>query len=173
MSENEQAETEIRFAIFRASESVDFEESGVMSAPAAGSFDVDAVTKLMQAGIDNGANNELLFSGGGMSLAKVWFKSGYPLPRHSHDCACLYYITAGSLRLGKEDLGPGDGFFVGMDVPYTYIAGPDGVELLEFRAATEFGIALLGANAKWGAKALEQLQSRTDAWKSERRPSER
>ena len=99
MSENEQAETEIRFAIFRASESVDFEESGVMSAPAAGSFDVDAVTKLMQAGIDHGANNELLFSGGGMSLAKVWFKSGYPLPRHSHDCACLYYITAGSLRL--------------------------------------------------------------------------
>ena len=30
---------------------------------------------------------------------------------------------------------PGDGFFVGRDVPYNYRPGPDGVEVLEFRTA--------------------------------------
>lgn len=160
------------FAIFRASDSTDFEASGAMSPPAPGSFDANAVTELIQAGVDAGANNELIFSASGMSLAKVWFKSGYPLPRHSQDCACLYYITAGSLRLGTEELTAGDGFFVGADVPYTYTAGPHGVELLEFRAATQFGITLLGANAKWGAKARGQVMSKSEAWKTEQRPSD-
>lgn len=160
------------FAIFRASDAVDFDESGAMTPAEQGTFDPEAVQALLAAGMGDGAKNDLIFSGGGMSLARVWFKSGYPLPRHSHDCACLYYITAGSLKMGAEELGPGDGFFVGTDVPYAYVAGDEGVELLEFRAATEFGIKLLGMNAAWGAKALRQVEERHPSWIDEKRPSE-
>ena len=163
---------EPRFVVFRAADATDFDASGAMSPPEAGTFDPQAVQTLVEAGVYEGSTNELLFSGGGMSLARVWFKSGYPLPRHSHDCDCLYYITAGSVRLGVEDLGPGDGFFVGADVPYSYVAGDDGVELLEFRNATEFGIRLLGVNARWGDKAVAAVKAHREKWQDEKRPSE-
>lgn len=160
------------FAVYHASDAIDFDSSGAMSPPEAGTFDPESVQALVEAGVYEGSSNELLFSGSGMSLAKVWFKSGYPLPRHSHDCDCLYHILAGSIRLGTEELGPGDGFFVGADVPYTYVAGEHGVELLEFRNATQFGIRLLGANARWGAKAVDIVRNRRADWQREKRPSE-
>lgn len=161
------------FAIFRGSESIDFDASGAMSPPAPGTFDLQAVGELLDAGIAEGAEHDLVFSGGGMSLAKIWFKSGYPLPRHSHDCACLYYILAGSLTLGTEELGPGDGFFAGEGVPYTYTAGDCGVELLEFRAETHFGIELLGMTSSWARKAVARVRDRAPAWAEEPRPSQR
>lgn len=167
-------QTDPKFAIFRKADAVDFDASGVMSAPEPGTFDLEAAGKLAEIGVvEQGANNELLFCGGDMSLTKVWFKSGFPLPRHSHDCACLYYILAGSVSMGSEVLEAGDGFYVGAEVPYTYKVGKDGVELLEFRAATEFGIRLLGANAAWGRKALAEVQKTMPNWPDEPRPSER
>jgi hypothetical protein len=42
--------------------------------------------------------------------------------------------------MGSRVLKPGDGFFIAADAPYTYTAGPDGVEVLEFRHATTFDI---------------------------------
>ena len=33
---------------------------------------------------------------GGFSILHVWFKADYPVPRHSHDADCLYYIVSGS-----------------------------------------------------------------------------
>lgn len=168
------AETDTKFALFKASDAVDFEESGVMSPPQPGTFDLETARKLSEEGVvAQGANNELLFLGGGMTLTKVWFKSGFPLPRHSHDCSCLYYIIAGSVSLGDEVLQAGDGFFVGADVPYTYKVGEEGVELLEFRAATQFDIRLLGANAEWGKKALAAAKKAMPKWPDEPRPSQR
>ena len=76
----------------------------------------------------------------GMSLCHAWFKSGFVLPRHSHNADCMYYIIAGELKLGNQTLGKGDGFFVPADAPYSYEAGPEGVEVLEFRNATQFNI---------------------------------
>lgn len=166
-------DTSDRFVIFRATEATDFDASGAMSPPAPGTFDPQAVAELLDAGMSGGAEHELVFSGGGMSLARIWFKSGYPLPRHSHDCACLYYILAGSLTLGTEKLGVGDGFFVGEGVPYTYTAGECGVELLEFRAETRFGIELLGMTSGWARKAAARVKDRAPAWTQERRPSQR
>ena len=40
----------------------------------------------------------------GFGLTHVWFKEGYALPLHSHDCDCLYYVIAGSLKMGTEEL---------------------------------------------------------------------
>lgn len=167
------ADDPTQFAIFRAADAVDFDASGAMSPPEPGSFDLQCALDLMDAGVAKGSDHQLVFSGGGMSLARVWFKSGYPLPRHSHDCACLYYIVAGSLRLGQDELGPGDGFYVGAGVPYTYVAGSKGVELLEFRSQTQFGIELLGMTAGWTRKAVASVKERVEAWEAEQRPSER
>jgi hypothetical protein len=124
-----------------------------------------------EAGMLGGAENRMLFSGGGVSLAYAWFKSGFPLPRHSHDSDCLYYVVAGSLQLGDQMLGAGDGFFLGAGVPYAYTPGPEGVEILEFRAVQGFDIQMLaGAGAFWD-RALETVLAKRDAWPVEARPS--
>jgi hypothetical protein len=72
----------------------------------------------------------------GMSLIHAWFGPHFPLFRHSHPRLgdCLYYVVAGSAVLGSQVLKPGDGFFVPNGMPYKYRAGPEGVEILEFRA---------------------------------------
>jgi hypothetical protein len=101
----------------------------------------------------------------------VWFKSGYPLPRHTHNCDCLYYIIGGSLRIGQEKLGPGDGFFVGRDVPYTYKAGDAGVEVLEFRATNAFDIKVLADNQLFWEAAVKTAVAQRSTWVTEKPPS--
>jgi quercetin dioxygenase-like cupin family protein len=76
----------------------------------------------------------------GFSLVSARFGPGYRLPRHSHSADCLYYVVSGEAHMGSRVLKPGDGFFIAADAPYTYTAGPDGVEVLEFRHATTFDI---------------------------------
>lgn len=72
----------------------------------------------------------------GMSLVHAWFGPHFPLFRHSHPKHgdCLYYVVAGQVIMGSRVLRAGDGFFVPNGMPYKYRAGPDGVEVLEFRA---------------------------------------
>src|SRR5262249_12466169 len=102
----------------------------------------------------------------------VWFKSGYPLPLHSHSGDCLYYIRAGSIRVGSETLWPGDGFFVASDVPYTYETGPEGAEGLEFRATDELTIRFMAKNKTAWDKTIAKLQARHAAWEGELPPSQ-
>ena len=126
--------------------------------------------RLVDAGIREGGRVNLLFSRPGLSLSHVWFKTGYPLPRHSHDVDCAYFIISGSLRIGTEVLGPGDGFFVGTGVPYTYVPEEGGVELLEIRNSNEFDIKLLANNTAWWDKAVERLQQVRPLWPDETAP---
>ncbi len=49
---------------------------------------------------------------GGMSLVWSWFAPHFPLPRHSHSAACLYYVSTGELHMGKQVVKEGEGFFV-------------------------------------------------------------
>ena len=58
-----------------------------------------------------------------LSLVHARFQAGYPLPRHSHDADCLYYVVAGEAVLGNQVLRAGDGFFVPAGAPYQYRAG--------------------------------------------------
>ena len=93
----------------------------------------------MAKALNAGITETLLFAQGGpdgMSLAHVWFGANLPLFRHSHPRFgdCLYYVLKGEAHLGSQVLGPGDGFFVPNGMPYKYTAGPDGVEILEYRA---------------------------------------
>jgi quercetin dioxygenase-like cupin family protein len=78
----------------------------------------------------------------GFSLVWSRFEAGFRLPRHSHDADCLYYVTAGELHMGTRVLKAGDGFFIKADAPYAYNAGPEGVEVLEFRTATSFDMKI-------------------------------
>ncbi len=132
---------------------------------------IEGAAALREAGVFEGSRVCRLFSRPGMSLSYAWFKSGYPLPRHSHDSDCLYFILGGSLRMGDEELGPGDGFFVGTDVPYTYVPGDDGVEVLEFRDADIFDIKLRADNPAFWRKAVETVLREREAWKSQTTPS--
>ena len=154
----------VRFSIIRAKNAPDFAECEMMSQRALTDVEAEGSIAAHEAGMLDGATLRVLFQMPGMSLTHVWFKSGFPLPRHSHDTDCLYYILAGSLQIGTESLGPGDGFFVGSDVPYAYTPGDQGVELLEFRSSNAFDIKLLANNPDWWGKAVSTINARKPGW---------
>lgn len=160
-----------RLRVFRWGESADCEGIDNMHSEPLAPVAAEGASRLMAAGIEHGHENRVLFSGGGLSLVYVWFKSGYPLPRHSHNTDCLYYIIAGSLSLGTERLDAGDGFFVGAGIPYTYVPGPEGVEVLEFRGSEYFNIEVLAENPGFWKSALKTVQQSREKWPVEARPS--
>ena len=92
--------------------------------------------------IASGSVVDILFKGEGFSLIRGRFKPGYRLPRHSHSADCLYYVVSGQAIMGKRVIEAGSGFFVKAHAPYAYQAGPAGVEVLEFRAATSFDMRI-------------------------------
>jgi hypothetical protein len=155
-----------RFEIFRRAEAPSLEESGVLIPSASAEAETGSIAEAIGAGIDRGYQTKVLYATPQFSLIYLWYKSGFPLPRHSHDSDCLYVVVGGSLRIGTEDLGPGDGFFVGAEVPYAYTAGDKGVEVLEFRSVGSFDIKLLAGDAFWH-KAAEKARSRQAAWSAE------
>ena len=159
------------FTIFRASDAVDYDGDGPMTSTPVSDIEAQGGRKLVEAGALDGSTVKLLFSRPGLSLTHVWFRSGYPLPRHSHNADCLYVITGGSLRIGSEELGAGDGFFVGKDVPYAYTPGPEGVEVLEIRTDNAFDIKLFANNPAWWSKAVERLSEHRPHWDEESPPS--
>ena len=109
----------------------------------------------------------------GLSLVYAWFKSLYPLPPHSHDADCMYYVVSGELTMGSETLRAGDGLYVPANTFYSFTAGPEGVEILEFRAADAFDtVVRSGTEAAW-ARAASVVQERLPLWKSEAAPSQR
>jgi mannose-6-phosphate isomerase-like protein (cupin superfamily) len=130
----------------------------------------EGMTKVLDAGYLEGDEVKVLSQIPGFGLTHVWFKAGYPLPLHSHDCDCLYYIIAGSLKLGTEELGPRDSFFVPSGVPYTYKPGPDGVELLEFRHANTFNFVNLVKSEAFWEKAAESVTAHRESWKTDQPP---
>jgi hypothetical protein len=160
-----------RFAIFRATDPTVNIESTVMELAPFSPTAAAGAQRVLEAGLDDGTKQRVVFQMPGFSLIYAWFKSEFPLPRHTHNCDCLYYIVGGSLRLGTEELGRGDGFFVGKDVPYTYTPGPAGVEVLEFRASNAFDIKLLADNPLFWDGAVKTVLARRSAWTQEPPPS--
>ena len=106
----------------------------------------------------------------GLSLTYAWFKSGFLLPRHSHDADCIYYVLGGELRMGTQVLRKGDGVFVPANMAYAYETGPEGVEVLEFRNATRFNILYKsGEHGHWDAMA-NIFRQRISIWEEETVP---
>ena len=163
-------ESSSKFAVFRFRDAREPVKAGVMTIAPMDPEQLPAIDVCMQAGIADGADTRLVFRGGGMSIVNVWFKTAYPLPLHTHNCDCLYYIIGGTLRLGTEELGTGDGFFVPANVPYTYTPGEHGVELVEFRNSESFDLKGRTTAAFW-AKALSVTKQNHEASQQARRPS--
>jgi mannose-6-phosphate isomerase-like protein (cupin superfamily) len=127
--------------------------------------------KLLDSGFRDGEEIRVLVNIPGFSLTHIWFKKDFPLPLHSHDADCLYYIVAGSIKMGTQVLGPRDCFFIPEDAPYTYRPGPDGVELLEFRHKTQFNYVNHVHGAGFWAKAIDTSKANREAWKTEKMPA--
>ena len=165
-----------RMKIFRASEATDIQDhmpilgvddnvqAGLRQlAEATGAYPVTAGTKAVVLFCEPGDQ--------GVSLSYVWFKSGYILPRHSHNADCLYYVLGGELKLGTQTLGKGDGMFIPADTAYTYEAGPRGVEVLEFRNATRFNFLFQGNDDAHWNRIANVLKDNCPKWEHESPPT--
>lgn len=75
--------------------------------------------------------------GQGMSLLHAWFGPNLRVYSHSHPAKgdCLYYIIGGEVIMGSKRLGAGSVMFAPKGKSYSVLAGPAGVEFLEFHAA--------------------------------------
>jgi len=171
-SSTSQNEVAPRFAIFRARDARHEGEAPFMEYAPMTAVVAEGARRAVEAGADAGHELKLLFAMPGFSLTYVWFKSAFPLPRHAHNVDCLYYIIGGSLMIGHEELGVGDGFFAGKDVPYAYTPGAAGVEVLEFRAAAVFDIRILAENPAFWDRAIATIRSRRSQWEAEPRPAQ-
>jgi mannose-6-phosphate isomerase-like protein (cupin superfamily) len=168
MSTTEQ--TKPGFKIYRAADAPELMESGCMSVEPFTEVQRAGMDQLVKSGYLQGGETKILCQIPGFSLAHVWFKKGYPLPLHSHDSDCLYYIIAGNIQLGTEELGPRDSFFIPGGVPYTYKPGENGVELLEFRHEPHFNfVNLANAKAFWDKAAVSVTANAAD-WPTAKMP---
>jgi mannose-6-phosphate isomerase-like protein (cupin superfamily) len=159
------------FTIFRASEAPELMQTGCMTIEPFSPAQRAGMDRMIEQGYIDGGETKILTDMPGFAIAHVWFKKGYPLPLHSHDTDCMYYIVAGGIRLGTAELGPRDCFFVPSGVPYTYKPGPDGVELLEIRHDPHFNFVNLAKGAGFWAKAAESCATHSEDWKTAERPS--
>jgi hypothetical protein len=139
----------------------------------------DAITDFVRA-ILPGSKVTSLFKGSGpdaMSLVHVWFGADMEVVRHAHpaDGDCLYYVLAGELTMGSRVLRAGDGFLVPNGSPYTYRAGPDGVEVLEFRAGGGVkgapGFELHETSVESLRRIATSARANQDRWQAPDRPS--
>lgn len=159
------------FTIFRGADAPGLVEAGCMEMAPMNDVQRAGMRKLVEAGYLEGDDVRILVDLPGFSLAHAWLKSGYPLTLHSHDSDCLYYVISGGLRIGTEELGPRDTFFVPKDVPYTYRPGPEGVEVLEFRHTGTFNFLNLSKGEAFYAKAAETVAANLADWKVAKRPA--
>ncbi|GAB7553303.1 hypothetical protein NRB_28090 [Novosphingobium sp. 11B] len=164
---------EPRFQIFRGADAPALEECDCMTYEGDTPNLVAAQPLLMEAMQVRGEYADVPYRREDMSLARLWVKSGFPLPLHSHDCDCLYYIVAGSIRMGTETLAAGDGFFVGAEVPYAYTAGPEGAEVLEFRGTDRFNIRVRDKPLSAWEKTAATLREGHARWADEAPPQRR
>ncbi len=155
-----------RFRIYRAKDSREV-DAELMPIVGMGADDVAGMGAAMAAGLADGATSRLVMAdeATGMSLTYARFKAGFLLPRHSHDAHCAYYVISGEAHLGGAVLKAGDAFVVPADAFYSYSAGPDGVEVMEFRAATEFHFRFGGNDPGFWSQVLAATTAHAEAWK--------
>jgi hypothetical protein len=143
-------------------------ETGIMSMP---TMNPPAPEQMIEWATSGGHAVKVLFqqdgsggtSNGAMSLVWSRFEANYPLPRHSHSADCLYYVVAGEARMGNRRIGPGAGFFVPADAPYAYTAGPDGIEILEFRSVSSFDMQITEKLPRWD-RIVEAVREHKADW---------
>lgn len=158
--------------IYRAADAIDINKTDFMGRPQMSDGATVGLGDAIAEGAGAGAKVMILArqsdDEGGFSLLHVWFKANYPLPRHSHDSDCMYYVISGVAIMGNQTLRAGDSFFVPADAPYVYTAGPDGVEVLEVRHGVQnFDMKIPDASAGRWQEMVDTTLANRDRWKSE------
>lgn len=162
-----------KIEVFRGAEAQGLMEIGAMKMAEMTAEQRAGLSTLVQAGYLEGDQVKLLVDLPGFSLTHAWLKRDYPLLLHSHDSDCLYYVLAGSLQMGVEELAAGDLFFVPANAAYQYRPGPDGVEVLEFRHAGTFDFRNLTKNPAFYEKAAATVAANVQHWREAKPPSVR
>jgi quercetin dioxygenase-like cupin family protein len=165
----EAAQPKQRMQIFRGKDAPSLEEHGSMEYKLSDE-NAAGLSKLVELGLAEGSELRVLYCAGGFSLTSVWFKPNYMLPIHSHDSDCLYYVVAGQLQMGNETIKAGDGFFLPANTWYSYVAGPEGLELLEFRQAEKFDFKVRNGIPKLWERMAETVAKNHERWKTAARP---
>jgi mannose-6-phosphate isomerase-like protein (cupin superfamily) len=117
-----------------------------------------------------GAAALTLFSSPNCHVSYVWFKSGYPLPIHSHDTNCYYLVIAGSMKVGSEVLGKGDGVQIPAGAPYTVTPLDEGVEFLEIRESPDYDTHFRARTDAYWDRVAETRAARKEIWAKEKAP---
>jgi hypothetical protein len=164
---DQQRRTAITF--FRADDAPSLDDDGMM-VMAPGQIPPEASAALDGRAMAAGQRVKVLFKDAdpdGFSLVQAWFGPGFRLPRHSHSSDCLYYVVAGEAHMGNRVLKAGDGFLVLADAPYVYTAGPEGVEVLEFRHATTFDMKIRDKTLEQWKPIIEAVKANGERWLQE------
>jgi quercetin dioxygenase-like cupin family protein len=166
-----------RLAVFTFDSAPLFFETDMLTELGGSDETLTAYNEAWENGQDQGSVTRVLFRQRGdtaISVLHVWQKPGKVTPRHSHDSDCLYYVIAGQLRLGNRALGPGDGFFVPADHPYSVTAGDDGAELLEIRPnATSFDMQVRDQSPEKWAQFKASVRAKKPRWDADDGPPSR
>jgi len=131
---------------------------------------VRGMKKIYEGGNSGGAMAVTLFSSPSMHVSYVWFKSGYPLPIHSHDVDCFYQVFAGSMRVGNDVLEKGDGVMIPGGVPYTVTPGEEGVEFFEFRSGEDYDTHYRAKSDTYWDRVAATHAERKAIWAEEKAP---
>jgi len=74
--------------------------------------------------------------------------------------------VAGEASLGNRVVKAGAGFFVPDGAPYAYTAGPEGIQILEFRNVSRFDMRITESLPRWD-KIVENAQASQERWAEE------
>jgi len=159
-----------KFEIFRHADAYRVGMEGVLTTDPT-PVQAAGLDRMIEAGVMDGAEFTVLSTLPGFSLVHAWVKKDYPLPLHSHNGDGLYHIIAGTLRMGTEELVAGDSIFIPADTPYTYRAGPDGAEVLEFRHDLGIDFRNYAKNQAFYDKAVATILENRDGWRTAAKPA--
>ncbi|WP_426574005.1 cupin domain-containing protein [Aquihabitans sp. McL0605] len=152
---------------YKAVDAPSLDDDGMMSPP---DLVPEVYTNLDLMPLLDGSEVTVLFKGEGpnaLSLVHAHFKAGFRLPRHTHSADCLYFVVSGQAIMGNRTIEAGDGFYVPAGAPYAYQAGPDGVQVLEFRSATSFDMKVLDKTVEKWQPIIDLAMAHHDQWLAE------
>ena len=103
----------------------------------------------------------------GFSLCRMKLKQGFTTPRHRHNVDCLYYVLAGSVRAGNAILNEGAGLFVPAGTIYFLEAGPEGLDVLEFRGGVAFDVEYVRNDMGHWGKVVGAVMDNVTVWQAQ------
>jgi mannose-6-phosphate isomerase-like protein (cupin superfamily) len=126
--------------------------------------------RMREQGDTGGAAAFTLFSSPHSHVSYAWFKSGYPLPIHSHDTNCYYLVIAGAMKVGDQVLGKGDGVQIPAGAPYSVTPLEGGVEFIEIRESPDYDTHYRAKTDAYWDRLAEIRAARKETWAGEPAP---